>query len=103
MRLTEPMPIAFLLALNEQQLTTDLDRFDRYLAMTLPLWMKPENDLKLRELATEAMEGKYGLTASVSAETFELIRRNMVRSRRDLQAVMGEIEAYLKKQNGRGS
>ncbi len=94
-------PTSFAVSMNEQRLYADLDRFDRYLTMTLPLWGKPENEVRLREFAAEAMEGQYGLTASISAETFELIRRNLNRSRRELQGVIREIEAYLKRQ-GKG-
>lgn len=93
------MPVQLLLGLNEQRLNADLDRFDRYLANILPLWMKPENDLKLRELEVEAEEGQYGLTAAISAEVFEQIRRNLLRSRRELHAAIRELEAYLKKED----
>lgn len=94
-------PRGFLIGLNEQRLNADLDRFDRYLATIIPLWGRPQNDLKLRELELEAIEGQYGLTAGLSAWGLEQIRRGMAREQRRIVEVVGELLAYLEKEKGR--
>ncbi len=94
-------PRMFLLSQNEAQLNTDLDRFDAYFAKALPLWKDPANDLAARELETEALEGQFGLVASYRASDIEQTRRSMLRARRQILQGVGELEAYLKKEDGR--
>jgi hypothetical protein len=94
-------PRAFLLGRNEAQLDGDLDKFDAYFAKVLPLWKDPANDLKLRELEVQALEGQFGLVAAVRADELERTRRNMWRARRQIEQVVGELEGYLKKEEQR--
>jgi hypothetical protein len=95
-------PRGFLLGLNEQRLNADLDRFDNYLRTVVPMWTKPENDLKLRELEVEAAEGQFGLTASVRAWEFEQYRRGMAREQRRIRQTIHELEAYIQRAEKQG-
>jgi hypothetical protein len=94
-------PDGFLLGRNEQQFNKDLDQFDRYLALILPLWKDPANDLKLRELETEAVEGQFGLVASTRAYLLEQMRRSMWRARRQIVQAIGALEGYLTREERR--
>lgn len=89
-------PSLFFIAMGEQQLFADLDRFDAYLAKTLPLWKDPANDLRLRELEVEALEGQFGLAASCQAEHIELSRRALNRARSQVQQMVKELELYIR-------
>jgi hypothetical protein len=95
------MPRWFLTGMNEQQLNASLDQFDRYLALILPLWKDPANDLKLRELETEAVEGQFGLVAGTRAYILEQERRSMWRARRQIVEAIGALEEYLAAQKVR--
>ncbi len=96
-------PDGFLIGMNEQQLNKSLDQFDRYLALILPLWKDQANDLKLRELETEAVEGQFGLVASTRAYILEQERRSMWRARRQILEAIGALEGYLGREKRQGS
>jgi hypothetical protein len=91
----------FICGFNEQRLNADLDRYGGYLSKVVPLWADGANDVKLRELELEALEGQFGAVASVQASGLELIRRNLVRARRQIGEAIAALEGYIKREEKR--
>jgi hypothetical protein len=85
----------FIIGMNEQQLSADLDRFDRYFVVAAAAWRRPDNAVQLSELSTEVWEGQYGLVARMMAPSMDRAARAINKVRQDLERTRRELEAIV--------
>jgi hypothetical protein len=91
---TDPLNV-FLMGMNEDQLATDLQRFDKYYDAVASAWKKPDRAVLTKELSDEVWEGQYGQAARMLAPATERVAIMVDKTIHDMDKTRASLEAIV--------